>query len=156
VINSSEGTNWSSQELPNIYALVGITYGDHHFVTVGARGAILSSTDGVTWIQRLTGMDSVGFTGVCHGRGTFVVVGAGGTILQSEFSGPPLLDINRSGSSMELSVTAELSGGYRLQTSGNLRDWTDLFTCIGPTNVTMSLEGNSAGPAQSFYRAVVD
>jgi len=156
IISSSDGINWTSQEMPDIYALAAIAFGDHQFLTVGIRGKVLTSPDGESWIQHSTGMESAGFTGVCHGRGTFVVVGAQGIILQSEFSGAPLLDINRSGSSVELAITGEIGSRYRLQASSNMEDWADVLTFVSQTNATRYVETNLPLLSQKYYRAVVD
>ena len=49
----------------------------------GYPGAILSSTDGVTWTSRTSGT-TVGLHGITYGNGRFVTVGDAGVILQSD------------------------------------------------------------------------
>ena len=53
------------------------------FVSVGDRGAILTSTDGTTWTQRNKYEHRLGFTGVTYGSGLFVTVGRNGVIITS-------------------------------------------------------------------------
>jgi sugar lactone lactonase YvrE len=62
--------------------LWGITVGNGTIVAVGTNGKILSSTDGRTWTQRLSGT-SDWLVGVAFAAGKFVVVGDHGTILVS-------------------------------------------------------------------------
>ena len=68
--------------LPTGYNLLGITYGNNTFVTVGYGGVILTSENGITWTERSSGVTD-GLTAVAYGNNTFVAVGYGPTILTS-------------------------------------------------------------------------
>ena len=63
-------------------ALDAITYGNGQFVAVGYPGAILTSVDGVNWVQRQSGTTNA-LTGLAFANGQFVVVGKRRTILTS-------------------------------------------------------------------------
>ncbi len=60
----------------------GIAYGNGTFVTVGDKGIILTSRNGMAWAPRTSGTDSF-LRSVTYGNGLFVAVGWNGTILTS-------------------------------------------------------------------------
>jgi uncharacterized delta-60 repeat protein len=62
--------------------LFGAAYGSSTYVTVGALGTILTSSDGLTWATGFSGT-SYTLSNVAYGNNTFVAVGSGGTILTS-------------------------------------------------------------------------
>jgi len=73
--------------LPTANNLHAVTYGNGQFVAVGDTGTIMTSTDGVTWVQRQSGT-SYPLYGIAYGNGQFVAVasaytGAPGTIVSS-------------------------------------------------------------------------
>jgi hypothetical protein len=59
-----------------------VAFGGGTFVAVGDNGGILSSTDGMSWIQRESGTQTQ-LNGVAYGDNGFIAVGAAGTILTS-------------------------------------------------------------------------
>jgi hypothetical protein len=74
VLRSADGVTWARQSIAAQHEwLSGITYCKGQFVAVSAWGGILTSTDGVSWVQRY----SSGFNlyGVAYGNGQFVAVG---------------------------------------------------------------------------------
>ena len=74
------GTTWTLRDQRN--PLKGVTYGNGLFVAVGDVGAILTSSDGVSWTQRTSGTSNW-LRGVAYGNSMFVAVGWFGTILTS-------------------------------------------------------------------------
>jgi len=73
--------NWhlrSTSQTDNLYA---VTYGNGIFVSVGAHGLILESTDGLTWTERRRSLFVSptpllpSLYGIAYGNGTFVAVG---------------------------------------------------------------------------------
>ncbi|AFV77252.1 hypothetical protein Theos_2262 (plasmid) [Thermus oshimai JL-2] len=70
------GTTWTWRSGP----LFDVTYGNGLFVAVG--GAILTSSDGVTWTRQSSGTSNDLYA-VTYGGGLFVAVGGLGTILTS-------------------------------------------------------------------------
>jgi hypothetical protein len=57
--------------------LKGVAYAQGKFVAVGDEGTIITSSDGVKWVERETGTD-YGLRAVAYGNRTFVVVGKNG------------------------------------------------------------------------------
>ncbi len=62
-------------------SLYGVAYGNGQFVAVGQAGAVVSSSDGVSWTQRRR-PTTADLYGIAYGNGQFVAVG-GGTIVTS-------------------------------------------------------------------------
>ncbi|BFT69536.1 S-layer homology domain-containing protein [Paenibacillus sp. P36] len=62
--------------------MVGVTYGNGMYVAVGTSGTILTSSDGVNWMPRKSGITNALY-GVSYFNGTYVAVGAAGIILTS-------------------------------------------------------------------------
>src|SRR3989442_6022940 len=73
---------------PPAVNLSAVAYGNGEFVAVGFGGTILTSTDGVSWVQRQSGTQNY-LKGVAYGNGQYVAVGDSdvfltpGTILTS-------------------------------------------------------------------------
>ena len=59
-----------------------MTFGNSTFVAVGSLGMILTSSDGLTWVERISGTDVL-LADIAYGKDSFVAVGDGGVILQS-------------------------------------------------------------------------
>jgi hypothetical protein len=73
---SSNGLNWTSTNLDNVYVLEDITYGQDTFVAVGYAGTILTTADGKIWTRRDS--DDAGYIqSIAYGNGIFVAVGYG-------------------------------------------------------------------------------
>lgn len=65
--------NWHLRASGTNADLYGVTYGNGIFVAVGEDGTILSSTDGVLWTKRNSGIaDYYTFTAVTYGNGIFL------------------------------------------------------------------------------------
>jgi hypothetical protein len=62
--------------------LQGVVFANGRFVAVGAGGTIITSTDGVNWSNRVSGIGTL-LRAVTFGDGVFVAVGEGGRILTS-------------------------------------------------------------------------
>ena len=62
--------------------LYSVIFSNNMFIAVGSNGYILTSTDGITWTKRTSGV-SVTLYGVAYGNNMFVAVGANVKILTS-------------------------------------------------------------------------
>jgi hypothetical protein len=78
-LTSSNGLDWAQQQTGYLFSAV--TYGTGLFVAVG-YGNIVTSTDGVTWVQQRWPSTDWMF-GIAYGGGQFVAVGEHGTIVSS-------------------------------------------------------------------------
>jgi len=65
-----------------------VAYHNGEFIAVGTEGAIVTSEDGVTWVQRPISTTNALF-GIAYGDRRFVAVGDNGLILESDITNPP-------------------------------------------------------------------
>ena len=70
------GQIWSSERRDVPYVLNAVAYGSGTFVAVGTSGMILTSSDGVDWLEQ-TSIMTYELNAVARGNGTFVAVGGG-------------------------------------------------------------------------------
>ena len=90
ILASTDGLTWVQRESGISAAsagLAGIAYGNGHFVAVGARyfgslggltgRAIVTSTDGLKWVEQHSGTEPDSLTSVAYGNGQFVAMGDG-------------------------------------------------------------------------------
>jgi hypothetical protein len=82
VIISNDGITWKRIPLEWDY-LYDIKFGNGTFVIVGAYGLILTSTDGVNWTQRTSGVANQNLYSVAFGNNIFVTAGGVDTLLTS-------------------------------------------------------------------------
>lgn len=113
VLTSPTGTLWAKVDFIDVaYSpLRGIVYQRDTFVAIGEDGTILTSTNGIDWTPRNSGVTDH-LNGVTYGEGTFVVVGDNGTILQSGAFPPQIftLDVIKTGTGSG-TVTSSEPGG---------------------------------------------
>ena len=87
LLTSSDGKEWSQQNLDSGSGhLRSIIYANNLYVAVGDSrqldGRIFTSTDGISWTRRTSGVDKQLYD-IAYGNGLFVVVGVDGTLLTS-------------------------------------------------------------------------
>ena len=77
VLSSRDGITWTTQNIDTIWELYSVTYGNSRFVAVGDGGAIISSSDGMTWtiISRPNYIRGTSLTSVAYGNNQFIAVG---------------------------------------------------------------------------------
>lgn len=82
--------SWTPCPLPkDAGCLRAVTYGGGHFVSVGYSGTVLTSVDGLSWVQQPNGIEST-LNDVAYGSGSFVAVGGEGAIISSPDSSKAL------------------------------------------------------------------
>ena len=59
-----------------------VTYGNGIFVTVGEKRTILTSSNGISWIEK-NSESTKHYSGITFAKGLFVIVGSSGTIVTS-------------------------------------------------------------------------
>ena len=85
VATSPSGLVWTDRSVSDLYELFSVTFALNKFVAVGSAiyaGAIITSSDAVTWSQNQTTSTSTLY-GVSANDTTFIAVGAAGSILTS-------------------------------------------------------------------------
>lgn len=99
ILVSVDGSNWTQQGADvhvlfgtNISELTAVTWGNKQFLAsrsrsfqvgnIGSPGALLRSSDGITWSNVLSG-STPGLHSVCYGGGNFVTTGENGTLMTS-------------------------------------------------------------------------
>lgn len=124
VLTSPDGTNWSSTSFGPEIDIKAVIFAENTFLAVGNRyetiadcgfsacpqdsyGLILSSTDGVHWIQKELGHARL--TGVVYGNGTYVAVGT--SIIFTSTDGSLWTPVN-SNTSLQLSAVAYGKGTF--------------------------------------------
>jgi len=80
VVTSVDGMTWLRQPATNAANEwpAAVTYGNGQFVALGVHGGISTSTNGVNWVRRDSGLSSelqYAFSGATYGGGQFVAVG---------------------------------------------------------------------------------
>jgi hypothetical protein len=95
IISTTNGTSWSTVTVSIPYRINDVVYANSLFVAVGASakggGGIYTSTDGITWTQRVnaatTGLSISGFTGICWSGSQFVALTSDGSTVYTSSAG---------------------------------------------------------------------
>jgi hypothetical protein len=90
--SSSDGREWELHELPTVWPLHSVAWGDGVFVAVGDEGTLLTSADGWVWEEQWS-TTTADLERIAWAGNRFIAVGGGGTILSSADSvnwGPDL------------------------------------------------------------------
>lgn len=80
ILTSPDGVNWTEKganvnQNSNVFQdLLAVAYGNGIFVAVGNNGAIMTSSDGITWTNQKSGTND-DLIAVAYGNGTFAVIG---------------------------------------------------------------------------------
>jgi hypothetical protein len=83
ILHSFDGNSWANSGLDSYYGNINaVTSGNGILTAVGWGGTILTSSDGVAWFKKNSGISNVLY-GVAYGNGLFVAVGENGTIVTS-------------------------------------------------------------------------
>lgn len=80
--SSSDGREWEVHDVPTVWPLSSVAWGEGVFVAVGGEGSLLTSVDGEAWVEQWS-TTAADLERVAWDGHRFVVVGEGGTILSS-------------------------------------------------------------------------
>jgi hypothetical protein len=80
--SSADGHQWEVHDVPTVWPLNSVAWGNGTFVAVGDEGALLTSGDGSLWVDQWS-TTSADLERVAWDGERFVAVGEGGTILAS-------------------------------------------------------------------------
>jgi hypothetical protein len=153
-LTSSNGIDWRFNPAFSSAQVYGLAFGNNEFIAVGRRGnggVIWTSWDAATWTE--AGTVTAPLRAVAYANGSFTAVGDGGLIVQSVSNTTGQLMVTRSTSGgIEVLCRAEPGRQYRLQASGDGRNWQDLVSfratsSDGPYHDT-------TGQRMRFYRLV--
>jgi len=143
-----------------------VTYGNNEFVAVGVDdfkpghlGSILTSPDGITW-TKVNAPANVELSGVAYGANQFVAVGLNGTILQSgttPIQSPTMGPVSLlPGGAAKVTVTGVAGQTYAIQSSSNLKDWSDLTTVTLTNSAGNFTDPSAPNYQQRFYRGLAN
>ena len=161
IVTSANGLDWVQRQLETQDYLSGIAYGNGQFVAVGDNMLVLTSTDGVDWVERPDGVDWVerrsggerSLLGIAYGNGHFVAMGPGGRILESG-SIITLAITPKAGTGLfTLSLEGPTGLGYTIQTSTDLISWRNLTNITSAQGTNIILDALPAASERLFYRA---
>lgn len=80
--SSAEGHEWEVHDVPTVWPLNSVAWGNGTFVAVGDEGSLLTSADGEEWVEQWS-TTSADLNRVAWDGESFVAVGEGGAILAS-------------------------------------------------------------------------
>jgi hypothetical protein len=117
IVSSVDATNWTATPSPRLTHLTSVAYGSNIFVAVGGTGAyngvILSSADGVTWLDRTPVTFAVDpLYCVTWAQGKFVAVGQTNVLKQAN------IVTSFTGTDWSL-ITSSLTNGLRTVSYGS-------------------------------------
>jgi len=133
------GEVWVNRTAANTTNMLGVTYGNGLFVSVGYRTApgIQTSTDGITWNNTTSAVtDTRRQNGVAYGNGIYVAVGGNSTVssIQSSTNGTTWTNRTTANSSPQNAVTygndvfVSVGASGSIQSSTNGTTWTNRTT----------------------------
>ncbi len=124
VSTSVDGNEWTDRITPTQIPLNAVTYAGSRFVAVGDGGTILSSTDGINWVNRTPARNASPLRGVAYGNGVFAAIGQG-SILRYSSDGETWVSSGTSGATLNsvtfangLFVAVGDNGAIRTSTNG--------------------------------------
>lgn len=164
IMVSVDGSNWTHKgaDVPvlfgtNISELTAVTWGNNQFVAsrsrlmqvgeVGSPGALLLSSDGITWTNVLSG-STPGLHSVCYGDGEFVAVGENSTVMTSSDGlgwtpiAPGISGVTFYGASYANNVFVVLGQNGSLLTSVDASTWINRTPAGVGGNLLSSAYGN--------------
>jgi hypothetical protein len=151
---STNGLTWFRQTLPVDVGIRGLAYGCGHYLAVGSAGEILVSTNASDWV--LASSSTRRFLRAAAAKdGVFIVVGANGMILRAAVEDETILTRERlaAGDGFEFRFTSTPGRTYLLQTSGDLKDWTD-WQEVNADSAFTTVKDATATDGRRHYRVV--
>ena len=124
-------------------------------MAVGAGGTIILSTDGINWVQDVSGT-TVDLYGVCYYQNSqFVIVGDLGTILMNRFPQFALLTLVSNGT-IQFSLSGLIEATAIIEATPTLSppDWQPISTNILMNGATI-ISASTTNHSSRYYRAKV-
>jgi hypothetical protein len=158
-IVSSNGIDWHyvvlnpGTTIP-VADLNAIAFGAGQFLAVGDDGHAFSSVDGTEWTGHSPGTHN-NLRNALYADGAFTVIGNGGLIMQSAQLIPRLQEVKHSDEGIQLRVRAVPNCVHRLQVSGDLKSWQDIFTFQNTAELTSYSDLEGLLYPTRFYRVQI-
>jgi hypothetical protein len=155
ISTSTDGVSWIERwsTIDRGHSLRNVTCGDGQFVAVGPLGILLTSRDGMNWVQSQSGAQAGLLNAVAYGNGHFVAVGWQGTILQSGSIITLTIAAKPSTYLLTLSLEAPTGLAYLIQSSSDLISWRNLTNITTTLPTSVILDALPAASGGLFYRA---
>lgn len=74
VRTGNQSSTWTKVKTAS-QPLVGVAYGNGHWVACGSKNTILTSTNGSTWVERKGAVKTADWQWMAYGNGTFIACG---------------------------------------------------------------------------------
>ena len=154
-INTSyDGVTWFRWNLQPQQDFEDITFAGGRFVAVGENGMAFSSTDGTNWVRRVTDSGN-DFRGIIYSEGSYYAAGNNETIMQSAQADASLRITHPPGTvGVQLEILAEAGSACRVQSSGNLTQWDDLYSFTAGPEPARYIDNLPGASARRFYRVI--
>lgn len=159
VSTSSDSAQWFLRRLDGSDELSSVAYVDNAFIAVDDSGQLLTSGDGVTWIIQAPPVDRprLKLKSIAYGNGVFVAVGDAGKIVTSASGAiDPKLELQAPAfriGSFEFGMKGTLGSTIVIQTSTDLRSWTDVNEMAISSDTAKWSQSGASRFSQRFFRA---
>jgi len=138
--SSGDGHEWEIHDVPTVWPLNSVAWGNGIFVAVGDEGALLTSSDGSLWVDQWS-TTSADLERVAWDGRRYVAVGEGGTILGSTDAMNWYLDLTASTAAL-YGVAASDEVAVAVGSDGTILATNDRHYWFAPlTGVTADLRG---------------
>lgn len=159
LLTSTDGVHWQTRASGTTAWLNAADFVEDTWFVVGNQGTVLASQDAVTWINCGT-LTKKSLYGVSIYNGQLVTVGTEGAILRSQLIPDPtpirVADFNRASGMNVFLFTGATDQQFRLQSSDDLKTWTDgaLLEFLDSSGTLLFVEDTGTDTtAKQFYRA---
>jgi len=171
-VSTNEGVSWFNSSAAEIWpyppnqapAMVGsdIAFGNSAFVVVRSwmqslGNGLLVTSDGVNWSTRSAFSNpSLKAESIAYGKGAFVVACSPSGIYQSASVATPFLTFSKvaGADALNLQIQGEVGRAYRLQSSTDLANWSDVVSYTNTAPVMEFVEPITNTIVRQFYRAI--
>ncbi len=171
-VSTNEGVSWFATSSTEIWpysptttsAMVGsdIAFGNSTFVVVRSwmqslGNGLLVTSDGVNWSTRSAFSNpSLKAESIAYGKGAFVVACSPSGIYQSAPVATPFMTSSKVAGSdaLNLQIQGEVGRAYRLQSSTDLANWSDVVSYTNTAPVMEFVEPITNTIVRQFYRAI--
>jgi hypothetical protein len=162
VLTSSDGLQWTARNLgPTRFTgwINDVAYVSGHYYAVSSKGAVLRSSDAVTWTDIGSNTSQSLYGLAVSSRGQLIAVGTDGAIIRAQaqpFTTPvEIADYDRISGNNAFLFSGEPDQTFKLQSSVDLQTWTDVISLeITDSEGTLVHLQPDTGTSRSFFRTI--